>query len=149
MHDGSRLLELLADLSRAHRYSLIRYIVEASPFGADAERMKLLRHISEMQEATADRMDAIILERDGRMPVGDFPLRYAAYHDLSLEYLWPTLLAHMGELEERLREAASEARSDGPIQAVIEEALGEAIAHREMLEGAADEASGEPKPVAT
>ena len=149
MRDRSRVLELLADLSRAHRYSLIRYIVEASPFGADPERMALLRQISDMQEATADRMDALILERDGPMPVGDFPLRYAAYHDLALEYLWPTLQAHLAELEGRLREAVPVARADGVVAALIEEALGEAIAHREMMEGAVEKASGEARSVAT
>ncbi len=129
----STVLHELTELVRLHRYSLLRYIADADPYG-DPGVLESLRQMGDMQDATAGRLESLILDRDGPLPTGDYPAEFAAYHDLSLDYLLPLVTAHQRALVQRIEDALPHLTRDAEARAVVEEALGEAIGHLETLE---------------
>ena len=128
------VLEALAELARLHRYSLLRYVRDAAPYSLDPAALETLAQMADMQELAAERLETLILDRDGPLPTGDFPVGFAAYHDLSLEYLLPLVRAHQESLIARIHQVLPVLRSDPEAHAVVEETLGEAIGHLETLE---------------
>ncbi len=129
-----QILDLLAELVRLHRYSLVRYLRYADPWAENREATEVLRQISDMQEAAAERLETVILQYDGELPVGDFPLEYTSLHDLALNYLLPKAIEHQRGLVASLRDAVGQLDDEPEIQALVEEALGEAKGHLESLE---------------
>ncbi len=127
-------LDLLADLVRLHRYSLVRYLRYADPYAESEEAKLVLRQVSDMHEGTADRLESLILERNGELPAGDFSLEYTSLHDLALAYLLPKAVEYERGIVAALRAAVDRLDDDPEIQAVVEEALGEAKGHLESLE---------------
>ncbi len=127
-------LDLLDELVRLHRFSLIRYLRYADPWAENREATEVLRQISDMQEATAERLETVILEHDGPLPVGDFPLEYTSLNDVALQYVLPKAVAYQRALIAALRDAVDQLDNEPRLQAMVEEALGEAKGHLETLE---------------
>ena len=127
-------LDLLDELVRLHRFSLIRYLRYADPWAENREATEVLRRISDMQEVTAEKLESVILEYDGPLPVGDFPLEYTSFNDVALQYVLPKAIAYQRALVASLRQAVDQLDDEPRLQALVEEALGEAKGHLETLE---------------
>ena len=81
-----------------------------------------------------DRIGAMIVELQGVIRYGEFPRRFADWHDLSLDFILGKLIV-MQQLDIDRIAKCVEWLDDSPrAKAIAQEALGEAKAHLESLE---------------
>ncbi|MCA9153971.1 MAG: hypothetical protein KDA55_05095 [Planctomycetales bacterium] len=119
-----------------HGRSLPMYLSYAHPVLARGEDAAgdVLRQIVADQQGLADRIGEMILECNGELVHGEFPMVYTGYHDVSFDFLLPKLI------QQQIRDISiisrcSEALSQHPrAKALADEALGAAKAHLESLE---------------
>src|SRR5688572_30693205 len=83
--------EILNRLLVLHERSLPMYLSYAPPAGlarsANAKAKAVLDQIVADQKRTIDRLATIILESNGVIEHGEFPMSFTSLHDLSLDYL--------------------------------------------------------------
>ena len=129
-------LNVLNHLLAIHNRSLPVYLRSARPWsGRDGEAaMEVLDAIAEADFAMVDRIGAIIIELDGVVRYGEFPHRFADWHDLSLDFI----VAKVTELQkldiQRIQKCVEWLEGSPRAKALAQEALGEAKAHLESLE---------------
>jgi hypothetical protein len=128
--------DILNRLLVLHVRSLPMYLSFAPPHqlyqheGAKA----VLDQIVEDQKRTIDRLGTLILDSNGTVDYGEFPMSFTSLHDLSLPYLLKLLIERQQRTitaSERLADALSMAPY---AQAAAREAVGEAKAHLENLQ---------------
>lgn len=119
-----------------HHRSLPVYLSYAVPWlHRDNEAaQEVLQSIAADHRALVDRLGELILDGNGIVAHGGFPLRYTALHDLSLDYLVTRLIEFQKQLIPQIAECADQLRMTPAAQAVALEALGEAKAHLQSLE---------------
>ncbi len=135
MADPQHVVNVLNHLLAIHNRSLPMYFYSARPWARrqDEATVDLFLEIAAANRCLVDRIGAMIIELDGVVRYGEFPLRYADWHDLSVEFY----LARAIESQERdiVRiTKCVEWLADAPrARALAEESLGEAKAHLESL----------------
>lgn len=135
MADTQHVVNALNHLLAIHHRSLPIYLASARPYvrPQDEPAVQSLRAIAADQQLLVERIGSMIIELDGLIRYGEFPHRYADWHDLSV----PFLLARAIEVQERdigRIEKCVAWLSDAPrARALAEEALGQAKAHLETL----------------
>jgi hypothetical protein len=119
-----------------HHRSLPVYLSYAIPWlHRDNEAaLEVLQSIAADHRALVDRLGELILDGNGVVAYGQFPLRYTALHDLSLDYLVQRLIEFENQFIPQISQCADQLRMSPAAQAVALEALGEAKAHRQSLE---------------
>ena len=122
-----------------HHRSLPVYLSQAMPWlhRNNAAAQEALQSIAADHRATVDRLGAMIVAEGGAPTYGEFPLRYTALHDLSLDYLVTRMLDYERLLILRISECADLLRMNPAAQAAALESLGEAKAHLQSLQEAA------------
>ncbi len=135
-------IDILNRLYVLHYRSLAVYLHYAQPYqlARDAQAAAVLGQMAEDQNRTADRLAAMILDANGQVDLGEFPMSFTGLHDLSVEYLVKQLIdrqkKHIGACE-KLADMLSLAPY---AQAAAREAVGEAKGHLDNL----TELAGEP-----
>jgi hypothetical protein len=119
-----------------HHRSLPAYLGYAIPWlhRDNGAALEALQAIAADHRALVDRLGELILNGNGVVAYGQFPLRYSALHDLSLDYLVQRLIEFERQLIGQISECADQLRMTPAAQAVALEALGEAKAHLQSLE---------------
>ncbi|HAY80290.1 MAG TPA: hypothetical protein DCY79_10835 [Planctomycetaceae bacterium] len=122
-------------LSVLHHRSLPMYLRYAVPWVRDAsdEAGATLRSIAEDQQEYVDRFGELILESNGQLSMGEFPMVYTAYHDLSIDFLLPILIREQEAALPHIEESAEALRLHPLARAMAEEALGAAKGHLDTL----------------
>lgn len=144
MADTQQVVNVLNHLLAIHNRSLPMYFSSARPYARpqDAATVESLLEIAKANQRLVDRIGAMVIELDGVVRYGEFPLRYADWHDLSVEFY----LARAIESQERdiLRiTKCVEWLADAPrARALAEESLGEAKAHLDTLRELAGATAG-------
>ncbi|HZL87048.1 MAG TPA: hypothetical protein VFB96_01620 [Pirellulaceae bacterium] len=141
MNDSSTN-DLLNRLLVLHERSLPMYLSYA---GADRLELspKVAAAIGQMvedQKRTVDRVATLILENNGEVDRGEFPMNFTGYNDLSVKFLLQKIIERQEKTVSAIEKIAQQLATAPYAQAAVREALGEAKGHLENLQ----EASAEP-----
>jgi hypothetical protein len=135
-------IRILNRLLAIHSRSLAAYLRYAAPNWqrCDQHAREVLDQIALDQQSYVDRIGEMVLELDGAVSYGAFPIEFTGYHDLSFRFLLGKLIEHQRR-DIRLIQRCVEELATAPLaRALAEEALGAAKAHLELLQGAAQSA---------
>lgn len=124
-----------------HHRSLPMYLGYAQPWIQRQQEpaQETVRMIIEDQKRTVDRLGLMIIARNGEVEYGEFPLAFAALHDLSFDYLLRRLIRAQQDMVDEINRLV-DPLADVPLaQAAAQESLGQAKAHLESLEELARE----------
>jgi hypothetical protein len=128
-------IDILNRLYVLHHRSLAVYLHYAQPhrLSRDARAAAVLAQMASDHERTADKLASMILDANGQVDPGEFPMSFTGLHDLSVEYLVRQLIDR-----QKKHIAACEKLADmlalAPFaQAVAREAIGEAKGHLDNL----------------
>jgi hypothetical protein len=127
--------EILTRLLAIHYRSLPMYLSFAAPWQAygHVEAGQVVDRIVANQKRMVDRLGQMILDNGGNVSYGEFPMRFTAYHDVSLDFLLKILVERQ-QREVTVIEKYAELLGASPVaQALAQEALGESKAHLDML----------------
>jgi len=121
--------------------SLPMYLTYASPWTrrGDERATEALRRIVDDQQQLSTRVAGYIIEHEGRVELGDYPLDFPDTNDLAFDYLIGKLVTCQKSDVAALERCAAQLRDDREAAALADEALGSARAHLETLEELADE----------
>lgn len=129
-------LAVLNRLLRLHSRSLPVYLAECQPWTAPEAQTKAaaVREIAVSQKEMVDRLAELVLDLGGVTDLGDFPLNFTRYNDLSIDFLIGEMIAKqrrevqtIAACVDQLREAPEAAL------ALAEEAHGAALGYLDKL----------------
>jgi hypothetical protein len=128
--------QVLNRLLVIHHRSLARYLSYASPtwLRGDGPARKVLESIAVEQERFVDRMGEMIIENNGVVQFGSFPMSFTAYHDLSFEFLLDRLLESQVRAIDVMEACVAQLDEAPWVKSLAQEALGAARGHLELLE---------------
>lgn len=129
-------IDVLNRLLAIHYRSLPMYLLWACPYrrNNDESAWKIVQQIVNDQKSISARVVELILDRNGRIDYGDFPITFTGSHDLSLSFLVRRMCDWQAGTIKAIQECY-DALADDPIaQALADEALGTAKGHLESLE---------------
>ncbi len=119
-----------------HNRSLATYLHDAMPwvrFGDD-RAMETMRQIVRDQKQVVDRLAAMVVDNNGAVEHGEFPMPFTAYHDVGFEWLLPMLIERQQKTVQYLQKCADQLALAPMAKSVVEETVGMAKGHLEMLE---------------
>jgi len=129
-------VDVLNRLLVLHHRSLVAYLSYASPawHRGDERVQETLKTIAADQRQFVDRMSELIVDEDGAVQFGSFPMSFTGYHDLSFDFLLDRLLEHQRRDLVTIQECVSLLDSVPLAKALAQETLGAAKGHLESLE---------------
>ena len=129
-------MDVLNRLMVVHHRSLPMYLSYASPtwVRGDDRAREVLQTIATDQQQMVDRLGEMIVEGDGAVQFGGFPMRFTAYHDLSFDYLLTKLIEHQQRDVATIEESVAQLERAPLAQSVAQEALEMAKRHLGLLE---------------
>lgn len=129
-------IETLNRLLQLHARSLAVYLAECLPWTGPASQAKAaaVREIGQSQRDLADRIAERIVALNGVPDLGEFPLNFTGYNDLSVDYLVNELITRQRRTVQVAGECVAALR-DGPAEAlsIAEEAQGAALGYLDRL----------------
>lgn len=129
-------INVLNRLVAIHNRSLARYLTFASPawHRGDDKARETLELIAADQEHYVDRFGEMVVDSGGMVDLGEFPIVYTGYHDLSFDWLLTKLIDGQQKIIAAI-EGCVEALNLAPLhKAIAEESLGAAKGHLQNLE---------------
>src|SRR5262245_53505163 len=128
--------DILNRLLVLHVRSLPMYLAYAPPYQLyQNERARtVLDQIVEDQKRTIDRLGSLILESNGTVDYGEFPMSFTSLHDLSLTYLLNLLIERQQKTVSACEKLADSLSLAPYAQAAAREAVGEAKGHLQNLQ---------------
>ncbi|MEY4180037.1 MAG: hypothetical protein RLY70_3611 [Planctomycetota bacterium] len=126
---------ILNRVIRVVNRTLPAYLRDARPWSYPGRESALetLLDVGNQQVETAERLSAWVLDNGGAPESGDFPLAFTSYTDLSVDYLVRESLRRQAGVIAALEEAIEDIGMVPNAVVLLQEALGEAKAHRDML----------------
>jgi hypothetical protein len=118
-----------------HNRSLPIYLRDAAPWEreGDEHAKQTLAHIIEDHQTTVDRLGAMILDRDGVVEHGRFPMEFTGWHDLAFDFILRRLIDVQRLAIRTIESCVRTLDQDPEAKAVAEEILGQAKGHLESL----------------
>lgn len=128
--------DILRRLLILHQRSLPVYLSYAAPWRIKAHprAQATLDQIVADQLHTVDRLGTMILDNNGTIDNGEFPMAFTGLHDLSPDYLIALCIERQKKLIVVIEKLADTLEMAPFAQAAAREALGEARGHLENLE---------------
>jgi len=128
--------DILNRLLVLHMRSLPMYLGYAPPNQLyQNERAKaVLAQIVEDQKRTVDRLGKLILDNNGTVDHGEFPMSFTSLHDLSLPYLLKLMIERQQRSIAACEKLADSLSMAPYAQAAAREIVGEAKGHLENLQ---------------
>jgi hypothetical protein len=128
--------EILNRLMVLHLRSLPMYLSYAPPHQMERHpaAKSILDQVVEDQKRTVDRLGSLILDANGTVDNGEFPMAFTSLHDLSLAYLTKLLIERQQKLVVACERLAGELTLAPYAQAAAREVMGEAKGHLENLQ---------------
>jgi hypothetical protein len=119
-----------------HHRSLASYLSYASPtwHRGDDRARDVLQQIAADHQQVVDRLGEMIIENDGVVQFGGYPMRFTGYHDLGFEFLLDRLIESQKKDVAAIEECIGQLDPAPLAKALAQEALGAAKAHLESLE---------------
>jgi len=134
--------DLLNRILVLHARSLPMYLGYAQPdqLWKNPKAAKVLGSIVDDHKRSVDRLANLILENNGTVDHGEFPMSFTGLHDLSVDYLLKQLIDRQQRFIAVIEKLADTLSLAPYAQAAAREAVGEAKGHLENLQ----ELAGEP-----
>ena len=134
--NASRTNEILNRLVVLHHRSLPAYLQFAVPWmnSRDSEAGKVLQLVADQHAQYVDKFGEMVLENDGEVASGEFPMQFTGYHDLDIDYLLKLLVEYQQRTVEYIQRCVEDLDEAPSARAVAEEALGAAKGHLEMFQ---------------
>ncbi|HEY1376984.1 MAG TPA: ferritin-like domain-containing protein [Gemmataceae bacterium] len=122
---AAQAVTVLNRLLAVLRYSLASYLRHARPWAppGNGRLLDAVRRVAADHEGHARRIGRLILNRRGRVEPAGFPVRFAAYNDLALDYLARQLVAHERTIVEEVACGAAALDRDPEARQVAEHIL--------------------------
>jgi hypothetical protein len=136
MNHQSNAIAILNRLLAIHCRSLPMYLADARPHVAAGEMRaeQTLAQILRDQQALAQRIAGLILDRRGMIDTGGFPMEYTDTHMLDLEFLVKELIRCQRQDIAAIERCVAALAADREARELAEECLGAAKGHLESLE---------------
>ena len=136
MPDSQHTINVLNHLLAIHNRSLPVYMASAQPWlgrnGTHA--LAVLEDIANAHLAMVDRVGELIIELEGVVRQGEFPMKFSGWHDLAVEFMIDRCIECQKLDIERIEKCVGWLGDSPRARVLAEEALGEAKAHLEALE---------------
>ena len=134
--NAANTIEVLNRLLVIHHRSLPMYLSYAAPWQTqrDQAAREVLDHIVADQKQMVDRIGELVLERDGDVEHGEFPMYFTGLHDLSFDYLVRRMIADQNRDVAAIEQCVDQLESDPLAKALAQECLGAAKGHLDSLE---------------
>jgi hypothetical protein len=128
--------DILNRLLVLHMRSLPMYLGYAPPYQLyqNAKAKTVLDQIVDDQKRTIDRLGKMILDNNGTVDYGEFPMSFTSLHDLSLPYLLKILIERQQRSITACEKLADSLSMAPYAQAAAREIVGEAKGHLENLQ---------------
>ena len=116
--------------------SLAQYLANTRPWTrpGDEKSVAVLQQITREQSRDISRIVGVIEAAREPLPTSQFPMAFTDTHDLSIEYLVRELAAYQKQDVVSLEKCVAIAGTDVVAKSLVEEVLGSARAHLELLE---------------
>ena len=131
-------IDVVAELNRVvamHASSLANYLGDAVPWVRvqHPENADLVTQIAANQRETIGELGDYIIELDGVVDTGLYPMEFTGYHDLSFGYLGPLMVEEFTDHVEAMQGISKAVAGDPRAQALVDRAIGAAKAHIDLL----------------
>jgi hypothetical protein len=129
-------IDILNRVLVVHNRSLPRYLRDAVPYFkyGQGHPVETLEAIARDQEQVVDRIGTYITENSQVFNLGEYPMVFTAYHDVSFEWVLPVLIDRQQRMINYLQHCAEQLNLAPMAKALVEETVGMAKGHLEMLE---------------
>jgi hypothetical protein len=129
-------IDILNRVLVVHNRSLPRYLRDAAPYFkfGEAHQAEVLEAIARDQEQIVDRLGGFINDSGGTFELGEYPMPFTGYHDVSFDWLLPVMIDRQQRLIAYLLKCAEQLSLAPMAKALVEETVGLAKGHLEMLE---------------
>jgi len=119
----SPLNQALAAIS----HSLVQFAGECTPWsdGEDETAQAALQLFQVRQRLQSARIAELLIDRDWWVDVGSYPTRYTDLHFISLNNLFPRLIANQVEIVATIETAVADCGEDEAAATLLAEALAE------------------------
>lgn len=129
-------IDILNRVLVVHNRSLPRYLLDAAPYfkyGTE-HAAEVLEAVARDQEQVVDRIGAFISDSGKDFRLGEYPMPFTGYHDVSFEWLLPLLIDRQQRMIVYLQHCAEQLQLAPMAKALVEETVGLAKGHLEMFE---------------
>lgn len=128
--------DILNRLLVLHSRSLPMYLADAAPWTriGNEHAIEVLGHIVADQRHTVDRIGEMITESGGDVDVGEFPMLFTAFNDISFDYLLNQMIARQKRALATIDQCVAQLGSAPLAKALAEEARGAALGHLDSLQ---------------
>ncbi|MEX0794479.1 MAG: hypothetical protein WD045_15190 [Pirellulaceae bacterium] len=135
-HEINTLREVVA----MHYRSMPNYLMYAHPWfkPGKSQQLEILRSVANDQSHMVEKVVHLVEDQGEPVAMGEFPMEFTGYHDLSFSYLLKILLGYQERFVARLEQLGESLESGGMAKNLVEEAIGMAIGHLENLREVAD-----------
>jgi hypothetical protein len=129
-------IEVLNRLYVLHHRSLAVYLHYAAPdrLASQPKARTVLAQMAADQTRTADKLATMILDTNGQVDPGEFPMSFTGLHDLSVDYLVKLLIDRQKKHIAACERLADMLTMAPYAQAAAREAVGEAKGHLDNLQ---------------
>ena len=134
--DNVQTSQVVNQLLSLHARSLPVYLSDAAPFTTAkfAHAKDIVEMIAADQMMTVDKLADYKMERNEAVLLGQFPIEFTGYHDLSIDFLLDELVRRQKQDMETIGRICDELKSQPEILPLAQETLGAAKGHLESLE---------------
>lgn len=133
-----RATDTLRKLLAIERFSLANYLRYARPWTGQTweedRRLAAIDQIARDQQQDAERIAELLIQRDGYVPSGTFPLDFTALNDLALDYVAMRVLENEETMIREIEDAVSQAGGDAELQSVARDVLKAEQSHWRTLQ---------------
>jgi hypothetical protein len=129
-------VDILNRLLRIVYRSLSMYLAGTSPWTSrdDGRAEAVLSHLVADSKFYSQKIADAILDRNGIIEAGSFPIEFADVHDLSLDFMVGELIEAQRRGVKAIEACVNALARDRAAKAIAEEVLGNARGHLESLE---------------
>lgn len=138
MSDLLRTTAVLNRILALEQYSLANYLMDAHPwrYQGDEKLVAVVRAIAEDQQRYADQIGRWIVDHDGVILPSQYPMRFTAYNDVSIDFLMDRLVEDQRRLIDQLQQLVPQLAGSGEPYELAQQILGAEKAHLENLQQA-------------
>lgn len=147
-HDMSneQTLSILNRLHAIERFSLANYARYAHPWTPENKQHvhEAILDIADEQQRYANSIGSLIVDRNGYVEGGSFPVRYAALNDVSLDCFARRVIEDQKRIIQAVETWVGELTGDTAARELAQEVLGAEKGHLDNLLEAMDEVTNKP-----
>jgi len=133
-------INTLREVAAMHYRSMPNYLMYAQPWfrPGKSQQLEILRSVANDQGHMVEKVVHLVEEQGEPVAMGEFPMDFTSFHDLSFSYLLKILLGYQERFIARLEQLGESLEPGSMAKNLVEEAIGMAIGHLENLREVAD-----------